>query len=77
MINKPDTMLNVMVSPFFIAFIACSGYVNEADEASKEEAAWFRFFLFFFLLFFFFWSKREFKMTLIEIGKVLGELEFF
>lgn len=64
-------MLNVIVSPFFIAFIACySGYVNEAEEA-KEEATPFLFFIFFF------WSKREFKTTLIEIGKVLGELELF
>lgn len=64
-------MLNVIVSPFFVAFIACySGYVNEAEEA-KEEATPFLFFIFFF------WSKREFKTTLIEIGKVLGELEFF
>lgn len=64
-------MLNVIVSPFFIAFIACySGYVNEAEEA-KEEATPFLFFIFFFL------SKREFKTTLIEIGKVLGELELF
>lgn len=66
-------MLNVIVSPFFIAFIACySGYVNEAEEA-KEEATWSdSFFIFYF---FFFWSKCEFKTTLIEIGKVLGELE--
>lgn len=64
-------MLNVIVSPFFIAFIACySGYVNEAEEA-KEEATPFLFFIFFF------WNKREFKTTLIEIGKVLGELELF
>lgn len=64
-------MLNVIVSPFFVAFIACySGYVNEAEEA-KEEATPFLFFIFFF------WSKREFKTTLIEIGKVLGELELF
>lgn len=56
-------MLNVIVSPFFVAFIACySGYVNEAEEA-KEEATPFLFFIFFF------WSKREFKTTLIEIGK--------
>lgn len=67
-------MLNVIVSPFFIAFIACSGYVNEAEEA-KEEATWSdSFFIFYF---FFFWSKREFKTTLIKIGKVLGELELF
>lgn len=66
-------MLNMIVSPFFIAFIACySGYVNEAEEA-KEEATWSDSFF----IFYFFWNKREFKTTLIEIGKVLGELELF
>lgn len=45
-------MLNVIVSPFFIAFIACySGYVNEAEEA-KEEATWSdSFFIFYFFFF--------------------------
>lgn len=67
--KRQTMMLNVMILPRFSSW---SGYVNKAEETSKEEATWSSFYFFFF-----FGVNLNLKLELIEIGKVLEELEFF
>lgn len=65
--KRQTMMLNVMISPRFSSW---SGHVNKAEETSKEETTWSSFY-------FFFGVNLNLKLELIEIGKVLEELEFF